>query len=114
MDSLKEAQTSINNTILSNKPDLSSLTTEIRSLLQVQTTKIDEQEAKLATLTTLVNSQRTQIHQLKNLVKLALKLKLKSKQPLILPPLPRPKGFSFSSLAWMLYLQRLMLLLKPL
>ena len=36
VDSLKEAQTSINNTILSNKPDLSSVTKEIRSLLQTQ------------------------------------------------------------------------------
>ena len=69
VDSLKEAQTSINNTILSNKPDLSSLTTEIRSLFQAQATKINEHEAKLATLTTLVNSQGTQIHELKDLVK---------------------------------------------
>ena len=57
--SLKEAQTSINNTILSNKPDLSSLTAEIRSLFQAQATKVNEQEAKIATLTTLVNSQGT-------------------------------------------------------
>ena len=59
VDSLKEAQTSINNTILST--DLSSLTTEIRSLFQAQATKIDEHEAKIATLTTLVNSQGTHV-----------------------------------------------------
>ena len=42
VDSLKEGQTSINNTILSNKPDLSSLTAEIRCLFQAQATKINE------------------------------------------------------------------------
>jgi len=68
VDSLKEAQTSINNTILSNKPDLSSVTTEIRSPLQAQVTKIDNQQAKLETFTTLVNGQGTQIQELKNLV----------------------------------------------
>ena len=38
------------------------------------------------------------------LLKLALMLKLKPEQPLMLPPLPRPKGFSFSSLVWTLSL----------
>ena len=61
VDSLKEAQTSINNTILSNKPDLSSVTNEVMSLLQTQATKIDNQQAMLETLTTLVNGQGTQI-----------------------------------------------------
>ena len=42
-----------------------------------------------------------------------LKLKLQPKQPLTLPLLPRHKGFSFSSLAWMLYLPGLKPLLKP-
>ena len=42
VDSLKEAQTSINNTIFSNKPDLSFVTNEIRSLFQAQATKINE------------------------------------------------------------------------
>ena len=65
VDSLKEAQTSINNTILSNKPDLSSLTAEIRSLFRAQETKINEQESKIATLTTLVNGQGTLIHELR-------------------------------------------------
>ena len=42
-----------------------------------------------------------------------LKLKQKTKQPLMLPLLPRPMGFSFSSLAWMHSLPRWMLLPKP-
>jgi chromosome segregation ATPase len=69
VDSLKEAQTSINNTILSNKPDLSSLTAEIRSLFQAQETKIKEQDSKIATLTTLVNGQGTLLHELKDQIK---------------------------------------------
>ena len=68
VDSLKEAQTSIHNTILSNKPDLSSVTNEMRSLLQTQATKIDNQQGKLDTLTTLVNGQGTQIQELKDMV----------------------------------------------
>ena len=46
------------------------------------------------------------------LLKPELKLKLKPKQPLMLPLFPRPKGFSFSSLAWMHSLPRWMLLPK--
>ena len=69
VDSLKVAQTSISNTILSNKPDLSSLTAEIRSLFQAQETKIKEQDSKIATLTTLVNGQGTLLHELKDKIK---------------------------------------------
>ena len=46
-------------------------------------------------------------------LKLELKLKLKIRLPLLLPLLPRLKEFSFSFLAWMPSLPRLMLLLKP-
>ena len=68
VDSLKEAQTSINNTIISNKPDLSSFSNEIRSLIKSQEAKLDDHKAKLETLTTLVNGQGTQIQELKNMI----------------------------------------------
>jgi len=66
---VNEAKTSINNTILSYKPDLSSVTQEIRSLLKSQEDKIGAQKVRINTLTNLVNSQGTKIEELKNLVK---------------------------------------------
>ena len=58
----------VHNTVLSYKPDLSSISHEARSLIQAQDAKIEAQATKLVTLTTLVNGQGTRIEELKKLI----------------------------------------------
>ena len=64
-----EVLNTVHKTVLSYKPDLSSITHEVRSLIKTQDAKIDAQTARIDTLTTLVNSQGTRIEELINLVK---------------------------------------------
>ena len=70
---MNEAKTSnisvVHNTVLSYKPDFSSINHEVRSLMKTQDAKIDAQTAKIDTLTTLVNIQGTRREELKNLIK---------------------------------------------
>ena len=62
-------KSTVRNTILSYKPDLSSVTHEVRSLIKAQDANIDAQHANIETLTTLVNNQGTRIEELMTKVK---------------------------------------------